>query len=140
MKSFYKVRPNLTMKKLIQTTIKPTMKMPQKTNPRSLFGAENAVLRPVAYKLEGRRAERRSKAAKPGLEPRARCEASEHGEAPPFDRSEHGGTLERRGGVTPLVGLLVAKVGLAGVSGQTFEARSKTGWVRRLRREMPLTG
>jgi hypothetical protein len=79
-----------------------------------LFGAENAVLRPVAYKLEGRRAQRRSKAAKPGLEPRARCEASEHGEAPPFDRSEHGGTLERRGGVTPLVGLLVAKVGLAG--------------------------
>ena len=30
-----------------------------------------------------------------GLEPRARCEASEHGEAPPFDRSEDGGRLSR---------------------------------------------
>src|SRR3954467_14746580 len=57
----------------------------QKSHLCSLFGAENAVLRPVAYKLEGRRAQRRSKAAKPGLEPRAiptSCR-DEHGEAPP---------------------------------------------------------
>src|SRR3954469_25637225 len=41
----------------------------QKSHLCSLFGAENAVLRPVAYKLEGRRAERRAKAAKPGPGP-----------------------------------------------------------------------
>ena len=39
--------------------------------------------------------QRRSKAAKLGTEPRTG--AAEHGEYPPFDRSEHGGTLRRRG-------------------------------------------
>jgi hypothetical protein len=35
--------------------------------------------------------------AGPGLEPRARCEASEHGEAQPFDRNEHGAILWKAG-------------------------------------------
>jgi hypothetical protein len=42
---------------------------------------------------------------RPGLEPRARCEASEHGEAPPFDRKEQGGSLGRsRAKVCPIRG------------------------------------
>jgi hypothetical protein len=53
-------------------------------------------------------------------DPPARSEATEGGVEHPLPRSEEGGKLGERRSLDRLVRLLVAKVGLRGVSGQTF--------------------